>query len=192
MNEVFTWHEKFANSRFTARKIFGTFTLINWGKCGNWSIVAGHICDAYFLHFRRTFELFYFTVLSSVNSAKWRRKDQKRLVLLSELRQDVRSRDQSGSFSSIAVIFLCFSFILSIGIHCARLKPISNASIQPPAQSTKPSYAYKAKKKIEHVTDFVHPTEDQGIIFEHVGDTKIRDLAPVAEKRAGLVHRWSL
>ncbi len=39
------------------------------------------------------------------------------------------------------------------------------------------SYAQKTQKarKITPVTDFVHPTQEQGLIFNHFGDNKIRD-----------------
>ncbi len=41
--------------------------------------------------------------------------------------------------------------------------------------STRPTFAEKAKKKIQPLITFNHPTEEQGIIFNHVEGVKIRE-----------------
>lgn len=66
------------------------------------------------------------------------------------------------------------------GVARARftMEPKSNSNSPTPTSSPVPmSYAQKAQKarKITPITDFVHPTQEQGLIFNHFGDNKIRD-----------------
>lgn len=50
---------------------------------------------------------------------------------------------------------------------------------------TSPTFTEKTKKKITTLTSFSHPSEEQGLIFDHIDGLKIRDYLLVIYKLVG-------
>lgn len=54
---------------------------------------------------------------------------------------------------------------------------LAGSNMQPTNMNpnSRPTFAEQTKKKIQPITTFSHPTEEQGIIFHHVEGTKVRE-----------------